>query len=313
MITIKKKVIFRLTAVLLLVLTLLLLYRGNLLHYQLLSDEESVLEVHFIDVGQGDAILIEENDSDMLIDAGINQKGNAVVDYLKSENVTDLKYAIGTHPHADHIGGMDTVLYSVPVDRVILPSGDFHSQTYDDVLDAIQAKHIQETDAKVGNTYQLGEASFSILAPCSTGYSDQNNYSICIKLTYGNTSFLFAGDAEQLSEAEMIKNGENLSADVLKIGHHGSYSSCSEAFLDAVDPSYSVISLGDDNPYGFPHAPTLLKLLEHKISIYRTDLQGTIIFTSDGKKIEVNKKPYQLTKKDLYDTSGTKKDTTYSP
>lgn len=300
MIRIRKKVLIQLSAVLLLVLLVLLLSRNGLLHYRLFSDDSTVLEVHFIDVGQGDAILIEENDEDMLIDAGINQKGSMVVDYLKSEKVSDLDYVIGTHPHSDHIGGMDTVLNSVSVDRVILPSGNYHSQTYNNVLDAIKAKNIPETDAKVGNTYPLGDATFTILAPCSTGYADLNNYSICIKFTYGSTSFLFAGDAEQLSEKEMLQRGEDLSADVLKIGHHGSYSSCSEAFLDAVDPSYGIISLGDDNPYGFPHAPTLLKLLEHKISIYRTDLQGTIIFTSDGKSIKVNTKPYQLTKEDLY-------------
>jgi competence protein ComEC len=249
---------------------------------------KDTLEVHFIDVGQGDAILIEENDKDMLIDAGENTEGNVVVEYLKAENIKQLEYVIGTHPHSDHVGGLDTVLEAIPAKQVILPDTDYKTKTYDDVLEVMKENNIKETEAKTGDTYRLGPASFTILAPCSSDYNDVNNYSVCIRLTYGSTSFLFTGDAEALSEREMLESGETLSADVLKLGHHGSAYSCCEDFLNAVHPTYGVISVGKDNEYGHPSASTLQSMLDRDIKVYRTDEQGTITFTSDGNEIMVN-------------------------
>lgn len=277
-------------------------------HYNTDKDKESIskvpvpidiMNVHFIDVGQGDSILVEADHAAMLIDAGESNKGNLVSDYLKSRNITRLDYVIGTHPHSDHIGGLDTIINSFPIDKLILPSAVNTTKTYEDVLDAISAKELRITKAEVGAQYKLGSASFTILAPNSPSYEELNNYSVVIKLTYGENSFLLTGDAEELSEKEMLENGYDLSADVLKLAHHGSSTASCEEFLEAVNPEYGVICVGKGNDYGHPHAETLQSMVKHAIDVYRTDLQGTIIFTSDGKTISVNTQPYQITEKDL--------------
>ncbi len=252
------------------------------------------LKVHYIDVGQGDAILIEDEDYDMLIDAGGNNQGEIVLDYLEAEHITDLDYVIGTHPHEDHIGGMDTVLNSIPVDTIILPNVTYDTKTYKDVLRAIVVNNVSLEAATAGDEYSLGDATFTIIAPNSSYYEDMNNYSICLKLTHGNNTFLFTGDAEELSEREMLQSGVDLSADVLKLGHHGSaYSSC-EDFLTAVNPSIGVISVGEDNDYGHPHTSILKAMIKHNINVYRTDQQGSIIITSDGNQLLVNHEAYDL-------------------
>jgi competence protein ComEC len=258
-----------------------------------------VLEVHFIDVGQGDAILIKDEDADMLIDAGNNDQAEIVTNYLKSENITKLNYVIGTHPHSDHMGGMDTVLNTIPADRFLLPAVNYNTNTFHDVLNAIGTHKIKTKIAEVGDRYHLGDAVFTILAPNSATYDDLNNYSVCIKLVYGNVSFLLAADAEDISEEEMLTNGSDLSADVLKMGHHGSANSCTEALLNAVHPTYGVISVGKDNEHGHPSAKVMRAVLNHHIKLYRTDDQGTIIFTTDGKNISVNKAAYQITNADI--------------
>lgn len=251
------------------------------------ANHAGVLEVHFIDVGQGDAILIEEDNCAMLIDAGENNQGSVVKDYLKAQNVSKLDYVIGTHPHNDHIGGLDTILRSFAVNKVLLPSVAHTTKTYEDVLDAIEEKQLSVTKVKVGDRYNLGSASFTIVAPNSDTYEDINNYSIVIKLTYMDTSFLLTGDAEKLSETEMLRNGMDLSVDVLKLGHHGSAYSCSEKFLEAVHPDYGMICVGKDNEYGHPDKSTIIAMENHKIKLYRTDEQGSVVFTSDGKTISV--------------------------
>jgi competence protein ComEC len=266
-----------------------------------LTNQTDNLEVHFIDVGQGDSIFIEIKDSCMLIDAGENNKGTTVLNYLEDQNVDKLDYVIATHPHSDHIGGLDTVLRSISADKVIMPDVTHTTATFEDVLDVLEEKGMKITKAKVGDKYRLGPASFEIISPNSDSYEDLNNYSVGIKLTYGNNSFLLAGDAEKLSEEEMLKNGIDLSSDVLKLGHHGSaYSSCSD-FLDAVNPEYAVISVGADNEYGHPHAATMQAMKDRNIKIYRTDKQGTVVFTSDGNTISVNTDAYEITEDDLTD------------
>lgn len=265
------------------------------------ASHRGVLEVHFIDVGQGDAILVEAEDSTMLIDAGENNKGSVVIDYLKAQNITKLDYVIGTHPHSDHIGGLDNVITAYPVGTIIMPEVTHTTDTFEDVLDSIDKKGLTVTKPVTGSEYTLGPATFTILAPSSDSYEELNDYSVVIKLTYADHSFLFTGDAENLSEEEMLAGGYDLSADVLKLGHHGSAYSSSDRFLDAVMPLYALVSAGSDNEYGHPHTDTLRKLRSRDIKLYRTDKQGTVVFTSDGKTLSVNTQEYEITADDLED------------
>ncbi|GAA0177395.1 hypothetical protein SH2C18_06400 [Clostridium sediminicola] len=253
------------------------------------TDEVSgIMKVHFIDVAQGDAILIQSDGKNMLIDAGKNDKADLVKDYLKDQGVEKLDFFIGTHPHEDHIGGADIVLNNFEVNKVIMPKVTATTKTYKDVINSINNNNLKITVPKVGTTYELGKATFQIVAPNSTSYRDTNNYSVSIKLTLDNNSFLFTGDAEDVSEEEMVSNGMDLKVDVLKIGHHGSHSSTTNEFLNKVNPKYAVISVGKLNDYGHPHIETMEKLKDKNITVYRTDESGTIIVTSDGNTISFN-------------------------
>lgn len=257
------------------------------------------LQVHFIDVGQGDSILIETEGAAMLIDAGQNNKGSTVVEYLKARKISHLDYVIGTHPHSDHIGGLDTVLDAIPATTVIMPDVVHDTKTFEDVLEALERNNLKVKKPVTGTEYSLGQATFTIIAPNSTTYEELNDYSIGIRLTYGNNSFVFTGDAGTLPEKEMLANVRDISADVLKLAHHGSVTAGSEDFLDAINSTYAVISVGKDNDYGHPHAEVLERIKDRNIKLYRTDVQGTIIFTSDGNNITVNRDNYEITAKDL--------------
>ncbi len=180
---------------------------------------------------------------------------------------------------------------SFKVGKIYFPKTTSTTKTFQNLVKAVQNKGMQFTEPKVGETFNLGDAKCTILAPNGESYDDANNYSIVIKLEYGNTSFLFTGDAEDVSEKEMLSNGLNLKADVLKVGHHGSKSSSTDKFLDAVNPKYAVISVGKDNDYGHPNAETLQKFFSRGIEVYRTDESGTIVTTSDGNNISFKTAP----------------------
>ncbi|MCI5503309.1 MAG: ComEC/Rec2 family competence protein [Anaerobutyricum sp.] len=249
------------------------------------------LEVHFIDVGQGDATLIKEGSHAMLIDAGENNQGTAVAEYLESQNVQELDYVIGTHPDSDHIGGLDVVIAEYPCDKVIMPGIASDTKTYGDVLLALEDKGLTMTEPVVGDTYALGKASFTVIAPNRDYGDDTNNWSAGIILTYGKNRFLFTGDAEETAEKDIVSNGIDISADVYKAAHHGSKTGSSDALLDAVQPVYSVISCGEDNEYGHPNAQTLNSFRSRGIKVFRTDEQGTIVAVSDGTQIVWNMSP----------------------
>lgn len=247
------------------------------------------LKVHFLDVGQADSILVQfPNGQNMLVDAGNNDDGNMVVKYLKRANVSKVDFLVGTHPHEDHIGGLDNVIRSFDIGNIYMPRVTHTTKTYEDVMKAVQSKKLKITPAKAGlEIINIDNLNVSIIAPHSASYKDLNNYSAVINVVYGQVSFLLTGDAEEQSEFEMLASSVvSPKADVLKIGHHGSSSATSNAFLKIVNPKYAVISVGGGNDYGHPHKETLKKL--RGIQVFRTDLNGTIIFTTDGKEINVS-------------------------
>lgn len=256
-----------------------------------LPQKEGTLAVHFIDVGQGDSILAESGGHYMLIDAGENDQGDKVVTYLQSQGIDALDYVIGTHPHSDHIGGLDDVINNFHIGEIILPAAEHTTKTFEEVLDAIEAQGLKITLPNVGDTYSLGGASFEIIAPNKDYGDDLNNWSVGLKLTYGQNSFVMCGDAEAEAEEDICANGIDITADVLKLGHHGSSTSSCEDFLDRVDPEYAVVSCGLGNSYGHPHEETMEQMAGRGITVFRTDEQGTIVAVSDGAKITWNGKP----------------------
>lgn len=252
------------------------------------------LTVSYIDVGQGDSTLIQLPDGKtILIDAGEVEYGRTVSDYIESLGIKKLDYVIATHPHSDHIGGLPDVISQFDVGAVYMPKAQNNTKIFEKLLTGIQDKGLKINTAKAGVTLLSEdglEAEF--LAPNGTSYSDLNNYSAVLRLSFGSNSFLFTGDAEAKSEGEILSayGSGQLQSDVLKVGHHGSAYSSSDAFLKAVSPKYAVISCGAGNKYGHPESVILDKLSGAKVSVYRTDEAGTIVFTSDGSKLTVDKK-----------------------
>lgn len=247
------------------------------------SDEK--FKVHFIDVLQGDSILINLPDGkNMLIDAGPVSTSSKVIEYINSQNITKLDYVIGTHPHSDHIGGFSPIINDFDIGKLYMPKVSHTTKTYLDLLDTIENKGLTVNTAKKGVTI-LNEdgVEITILSPVQELYNDLNNYSAVIKLKYDETSFLFMGDAEQLIEEELLGD---IKADVLKVGHHGSDTSTSEQFLKAVSPEYAVICVGI-NQYGQPSSDILNRLKAYNIKVYRTDKNGNIIISSNGKEIKL--------------------------
>lgn len=274
---------------LILIIILLFTYTNDPIDNGQIEGSEN-LKVHFIDVGQAEATLITVGSQSMLIDAGKNSDEELVVDYITSQGIEKLDYVIGTHPHEDHIGGLDAVIDSFDIGKIIMPKQIATTRTFEDVLTSIQNKEMKVTTPKVGDTYDLGQGKWTILSPSGENYSETNNSSIVIRLVHGNNSFLFTGDAEVSIEKEILNLGVNIESDLLKVGHHGSTTSTSVKFLDAISPEYAVILVGVDNYYGHPHRE-IINLLESKnIEILRTDELGTIIFNSDGETLSYENK-----------------------
>ena len=248
-----------------------------------------LMRVHFIDVGQADSAFIElGNGQTMLIDAG--RSGGDVVDYIRNLQYETIDYVVASHPHDDHIGGMATVLNSFNIGKMYMPKQAHTISAFTNMLDVIENKGIDLYTAKAGtNILSSGNINIDVLAPFSESNSNLNNVSAVVRITYGKTVMLFTGDAEQIIENQLLNSG--IDADVLKVGHHGAGSASSSSFIKAVSPDIAVISVGEGNSYGHPHADTLAILNEVGANIYRTDEQGTIVVTADqNKKITVDKK-----------------------
>ncbi|UOB76629.1 S-layer homology domain-containing protein [Bacillus sp. ZJS3] len=247
------------------------------------------LEVHYINVGQGDATFIKSPSGEtVLIDGGNNGKGKVVANYLKGLGFQTIDYMIATHPDADHVGGLDEVLYAMNVKNVYAPKVSHTTQTFKDFLTAVANKGLTIKEAKSGVTLPINGLNSQFLAPVKEYGNDLNEWSAVLKVTHGSKSFLFTGDAESKSEKDMVATyGSSLKSDVLKPGHHGSKTSSSQPFLDAVKPSIAVISAGAGNRYGHPTQETLAKLNAMSVKVYRTYLNGTVIINSDGSNISV--------------------------
>ena len=252
-----------------------------------INTNNNLLKVHYLDVGQGDSIFVElPNNETMLIDAAESYQSENIINYLKNLNYQKIDYVIGTHPHTDHIGGLTDILNTFEIGKIYMPKVVSTTKTYESLLMAIKDKNLKINTAKAGTSIIDTDAlKIIILAPNNSTYTELNNYSVVTKITYGTTKFLFMGDAEKLSENE-IK--ENVTADVIKIGHHGSNTSSSIDFIKKVNAKYGIISVGLNNKYNLPKEETITNWENSGTKIYLTSTNGkTIKSISDGTNIKI--------------------------
>lgn len=254
------------------------------------TEEPGTVEVHFLDVGQGDSTLIKCGGAAMLIDAADGNKGTAIQNYLQHQGISKLDYLVLTHPDSDHIGAAPVIITKFEIGQVFMSNFEKDNKTFDKLTQALGYKSLKYETPEVGSTYRLGSAEFTILAP-NREYSDPNNASIALLLQNGENRFLFTGDAEEQAEGDILENGQALQADVFQAGHHGAKTSNGREFIEEVDPEYVVISCAEGNSYGHPHAEVLNHLRDMDIKVFRTDEQGTVVAISDGSKITWNCSP----------------------
>ena len=249
--------------------------------------ENSNFEVHFIDVGQADSALIECDGETMMIDGGNVADSNVVAAYLKKEDITELNYVVCSHAHEDHVGGLSGALSVTKADNIYAPKTEANTKAYKNFKKKAEEQNVEIKHPNVGDEIQLGSSTVEFLGPVDENGKDLNSTSIVLKITYGNTSFLFTGDAESDEEEEILNSGADLKSTVLKVGHHGSRTSTSYPFLREVMPQYAVISVEKGNSYGHPNEDTLSKLSDAGVEVYRTDESGDIVMTSDGNSINI--------------------------
>ncbi|HEU5141087.1 MAG TPA: MBL fold metallo-hydrolase [Bacillales bacterium] len=249
------------------------------------AEDPEIIRFHFLSVGQADCILLQTSDGKtVLIDSGNNAHAKDVLSYLKQHDIVAIDILIATHPHHDHIGGMDEILEAFPVQTLYLPPLANKTRSYRNLTKAVAEQGTTVFEAKAGQTIRLDpDVRIDVLAPLGKKYRVMNDYSLVLKVTHGENQFLLMGDAGKKSEEEMLNQDVKVKADVMKIAHHGANSATSNPFLDKVDPKYAVIS--DANKFRFPSRKVIKKLKERDITIFRTDKEGTIIAVSDGESI----------------------------
>lgn len=248
------------------------------------------MTIHFLDVGQGLSVLVQSNGENLVYDGGDRGESSFVVSYLQQQGVTDIKYLISSHYDEDHVAGLVGCINAFNVENAIGADYVQDTKIYQSFIDGVVSKGLEIQHPKVGTEYQFGTGKFTVLSPASIGSNDNDN-SVAIKLTNGENSFIFTGDAESGSESAMCSSGIDLSCDVLVPGHHGSATATSNDFLMKTVPEFAVISCGTDNQYGHPDKDTMDKLQSMDIQVYRTDKQGTVIATSTGTEITWNQDP----------------------
>lgn len=267
---------------------------------QSLPEDSTGLKVHFIDVGQADCILLQCDGENLLIDGGNVEDSDLVVAYLLEQDVEKLDYVVNTHAHEDHVGGLAGVLAVFETGAVWCPVTEYSTKCFSDFAKYADQQRLELICPEPGSTYSLGGAEITVLGPVGDDY-DTNNTSLVLRVDYGITSFLFTGDAETVSEDDILDAGADVSATVLKVGHHGSSTSTGYRWLREVQPEFAVISCGTGNSYGHPHEEVLSRLRDADVTLYRTDLQGHIVCTSDGQSVSFQ------TEKDAAVTNPTQK------
>ncbi len=255
------------------------------------------LRVHFIDVGQGDSILVKailsgEERRKLLIDAGQNWKGDTVIDYLEELGIETLHKVIATHPHADHIGGFTEVLPAFEVKKIIDSGAEHHTETYQEYVKTVERENIDKVYGRAGDRYELAPGvELKILSPEKPLTGDLHRDNIVARLNFKETAFMFTGDAEKETEREIAARFDELESQLLKVGHHGSHTSTGSTFLEAAAPDYGVIQVGEDNRYGHPHQEVLARLEDYQVDIFRNDIQDDIVFKSDGETVKSKTDP----------------------
>ena len=265
---------------------LLTLCSCNISFDNVITTPKGTLAVHFLDIGQGDSIFIElPNSQTMLVDAGENYYGEGIINYIYDCGYEKLDYLVATHPHSDHIGSMSYIVRHMDIDAVYMPKVSTATKTYENLLDSISKKGLKIKTAIAGTRIlDIDELEIVILAPVEIYEDDLNNCSVILKITYKDRSFLLTGDAEKKEFEDVYLD---MSADVLKVAHHGSSTSTTEEILEKIKPEIAVISLGEDNEYGHPHKSTLKLLNNIDCDIYRTDEDKTVKISTDGENLEI--------------------------
>lgn len=255
---------------------------------------EGELQVHMIDVGQADCLLLVQGDQTALVDCGTRSTGEDAIAYLKEIGITKLDYVFGTHPHDDHMGGMYDVITTLDIGTIVIPkvkSGDVTSNWYQKLMKEIKEGQYEVKYVNVGDIYELGEADMKVIGPINDPDGELNNYSTVMKVSFGEIDMIMTGDAEKEVEKDILESGENIDAEILKVGHHGSDTSSCEEFVDAISPDYALISCEVGNKHEHPTETTMKLLKERDIEVYRTDESGTVVVTITTDDVEFSCEP----------------------